>query len=155
MLSIRPSAYPWIKAIGVFSSWDTLDRNSLRMASICSFFSRSFFSSVLASFNSASACSSVSDNIFMLFPRTPTSSSVFTSYLAVKSSSDIRFAIFVSTVIGPRKRLLTKYITTNPISAATREIYRKNWFDSAALSVMLEKEARIKIWSPFLNVPAR
>ena len=47
-------------------------------------------------------------------------------------------------MIGPRKRLLTKYITTNPISAATREIYRKNWFDSAALSVMLEKEAALE-----------
>ena len=38
--------------MGVFSSWETLERNSFRISSICSFFSMSLCSSLLAVFSS-------------------------------------------------------------------------------------------------------
>ena len=134
--SFSPSAQPWISAMGVFSSWETLERNSLRISSISFFFSMSFCSSLLAVFSSEMVFSSVSERILIFSPRTPISFFTLPSYFVSKSRHAIFSEIPASVKIGSVIFLDTNQITILPISTAVRPVQARKRFAIPTLSIM-------------------
>ena len=110
IFSFSPSAYPCTRAIGVFSSWETLSRNSFRISSIFTLSSMSFCSSLLADFSSEMVCSSWLDILLKLSPSTSISLPALLLYLASKSRSVILRESSVSSEIGLVSFLVTAII---------------------------------------------
>ena len=153
MHSRSPSAYPWIKASGVFSSWDTFDKNSLRISSIWVFFSMSIWSSLLALFSSEIVFSNVSESWFICSPNWSISFSPLIRYFALKSKSVIRLEISVSSRIGSAIFLDAKLLIIALTITAKIPIYAKKRLDIHTLSRILSKAVRINIRFPSESVP--
>ena len=155
MHSCSPSAYPWISASGVFNSWETLDKNSLRISSISVFLSLSSFSSLLALFNSDIVRSSVSESWFICSPSWSSSFFPFPWYFASKSSPIMRLDISVSSNTGIVTRFVTKTTVTALKMTAIIPTYVRKRFDIVTLSLILSSGVRIMIRFPSGRIPQR
>ena len=100
MPSCRPSAYPRIRAMGVLSSWVTLERKSCLISSWRFRRSRSRCRSLLAVRRAEIVSSSFCESSFILRPRISSSVRLPPPYFALKSSCFILTEISVSCRMG-------------------------------------------------------
>ncbi len=152
MPSKSPSAYPWINAIGVFNSCETLERNSFLISSIWIFCSISFCNSLFADFNSEIVISSLEESWFILFPKIPISSLSWRLYFTSKFKFDIFSEILASSRIGLVNLFVTNTIIIVAKTTTTQPTYPRNWLEIATLSRILSKGVRKSIYAP-LDIP--
>ncbi|OPZ63694.1 MAG: hypothetical protein BWY85_01570 [Firmicutes bacterium ADurb.Bin506] len=139
--------------MGVFSSCETLEMNSLRISSILRSRFTSSCSCLLASVRSRIAPSSRFDMVLMLFPRAPISSSWCPEYSDEKSSCATRSAMSFISSTGLVNLAAYQYARTAPTRAISVPLMRKNLLATDALSCIGASEALSEAYPPSGSTP--